>query len=158
MQRKMNDPISPTFHCVELIDLTGQMRQHPSRIGPQERQQVLQQMQQRISVKQREDWSSSVKCKRSCSKKNQNCLRSEWSSLMAATWLERMCWILNFNVPPYEFVSSIIRFSVSIFHFRHGTRTRSYSIKGIELCIKYFEDLGFAAKAVVPQMRWISEH
>lgn len=45
------------------------------------------------------------------------------------------------------------KFYIFFWHFRHGLKNKTYSIKGIELCVKHFEDLGFTVKAVVPQMR-----
>lgn len=38
---------------------------------------------------------------------------------------------------------------------RHGVKDNSFSVKGIEVCMKYFEDQGFEVKAVVPQFRCV---
>lgn len=42
----------------------------------------------------------------------------------------------------------------SISYFRHGVKDKSYSVKGIEICIKYFQDRGFDVRAVVPLSRY----
>lgn len=39
--------------------------------------------------------------------------------------------------------------------FRFGRKDRSYSVKGIQICIEHFEKDGFNVKAVVPQMRYV---
>ncbi|XP_055324933.1 probable serine/threonine-protein kinase DDB_G0278845 [Sitodiplosis mosellana] len=59
-----------------------------------------------------------------------------------------------FAEKPELFEKRMIVIDGSNVAYSHGLKDKSYSVKGIELCIKYFEDRGFEVRAVVPQMRW----
>lgn len=58
-----------------------------------------------------------------------------------------------FKEKPELFEKRMIIIDGSNVAHSHGLQNRTYSIKGIELCVKHFENLGFPVKAVVPQMR-----
>lgn len=47
----------------------------------------------------------------------------------------------------------LLKCLIHLHFYRHGRKDNSYSIKGIEICLKHFENLGFEVKAFVPQMR-----
>lgn len=104
-------------------------------------------------------WKRSVRANRKKSKREQRKLnlqiaQNEIDSLVNRTFPEKQTKAAKSSSPnqPDELERRMVIIDGSNVACTHGS-PNFYSVKGIELCLQYFETRGFEVKAVVPQMR-----